>query len=63
MRRSDSTRGRPKSTRAPDGMAPGSTGALASARAVRGTYALKVTITDSRGPVGAAATIPVNVAA
>ena len=45
----------------PSGMTLASTGALAWAKAVKGTYALKVTVKDSHGLAGAVATITVTV--
>jgi hypothetical protein len=50
-------------TGGPNGMTLSSTGALAWAKAVKGSYALKVTVKDSKGLVGAVATITVIVTA
>jgi hypothetical protein len=50
-------------TGAPAGMTLGSAGVLAWAKAVKGTYALKVTVKDSHGLAGAVATITVIVTA
>ena len=47
----------------PSGMTLSASGALAWARAVKGTYSLKVTVKDSHGLAGAVATITVNVTA
>jgi len=46
-------------TGAPSGMTLGSAGVLAWAKAVKGSYALKVTVKDSQGLAGAVATITV----
>ena len=48
-------------TGAPSGMTLSSAGVLAWSKAVKGTYALKVTVKDSRGLAGAVATITVVV--
>lgn len=48
-------------TGAPAGMTLGSAGVLAWSKAVKGTYALKVTVKDSHGLAGAVATITVVV--
>ena len=45
----------------PSGMTLVSTGTLAWSKAVKGTYALKVTVKDSHGLAGAVATITVTV--
>ena len=50
-------------TGAPSGMTLSSAGVLAWSKAVKGTYALKVTVTDSHGLAGAVATITVDVTA
>lgn len=50
-------------TGAPSGMTLSSTGALAWAKAVKGIYALKVTVKDSKGLAGTVATITVSVTA
>ncbi len=47
----------------PGGMALSSAGVLTWGKAVKGTYALKVTVKDSHGLAGAVATITVNVTA
>lgn len=44
-------------------MTRSSTSALAWAKAVKGSYALKATVKDSKGLAGAAATITVTVTA
>jgi subtilase family serine protease len=50
-------------TGAPSGMALSSAGVLTWSKAVKGSYALKVTVKDSHGLAGAVATITVNVTA
>jgi serine protease len=50
-------------TGAPSGMTLSSSGTLAWAKAVKGNYALKVTVKDSKGLAGAVATFTVTVTA
>jgi len=50
-------------TGAPSGMTLSSSGTLAWAKAVKGNYALKVTVKDSKGLAGAVATLTVTVTA
>ena len=50
-------------TGAPSGMTLSSAGVLAWAKAVKGSYALKVTVKDAKGLAGAVATITVTVTA
>jgi hypothetical protein len=46
-----------KMTGAPSGLALSSAGVLSWSKAVKGTYTLKITVTDSHGLAGAVATI------